>query len=327
MSDLEPDLVGALTTAATAAGLAPSIHNTQPWSWRIRRGVADLFADTRRQLQVADASRRLLTISCGAALHHARVCLAAAGVAVEVNLLPAAGDPFHLARVTVTGAVPASDADRGMCDAIPLRHTDRRPLLDEPVAADAVIAMRRLAVDYGAGLHPLDRAQVLSLADATRRAQADEIADSATRRELDSWTGSRRPAGTGVPDANIPEAATRSTVPSRDFGHVGVLPVADQGDSAATYAILYGLDDQPASWLRCGQALSAVWLYATQKGIAVLPLSAPIEELPTRQALHGILGGLGSAHLPLRLGMSDPAFPVPARTPRLPVNVTVTVLA
>jgi nitroreductase len=83
---------GALTHAATVALRAPSIHNTQPWRWRIHDTTADLYADAGRQLHVSDPDRRMLTISCGVALHHARVALATAGTAVEVDLLPTVGD-------------------------------------------------------------------------------------------------------------------------------------------------------------------------------------------------------------------------------------------
>ena len=55
---------------------APSIHNTQPWRWRYRHGVLDLFADRTRQLPALDPDGRSLLLSCGAALELARLGLA-----------------------------------------------------------------------------------------------------------------------------------------------------------------------------------------------------------------------------------------------------------
>jgi nitroreductase len=43
-----------LATAATAAGSAPSIHNTQPWRWRVHPDVLDLYAERGRQLTHTD---------------------------------------------------------------------------------------------------------------------------------------------------------------------------------------------------------------------------------------------------------------------------------
>ncbi|MGW6421647.1 hypothetical protein ACWF82_03140 [Nocardia sp. NPDC055053] len=49
-----------MTTCRDAVELAvraPSVHNTQPWLWRIRPGRVDLFADFRRQLAATDRWR------------------------------------------------------------------------------------------------------------------------------------------------------------------------------------------------------------------------------------------------------------------------------
>jgi hypothetical protein len=207
-----------------------------------------------------------------------------------------------------------------------VRQTDRRPLLDQPLPAGTLDQLRSAATRFGMGLDPLTRDQTIELAAATARAQHDQVTDPSTRAELDSWTGPGRPPFAGVPDVNILDQAAQTTVPSRDFGHVGTLPVADAHDSTATYAILYGMDDEPASWLRAGEALSELWLTATEHGIAVLPLSAAAEEPVTRHELRRILSGVGYPYLAVRLGLPDPAHSAPAHTPRLKPEVIVEVI-
>ena len=125
----------ALTGAAAAAGHAPSILNTQPWRWRLEPGRLELFAERARQLTVTDPQGRLLTISCGAALHHARTALAAAGWSAHVARLPDAGQPDLLATLTVTGPTAVTEAATRLAQAIPVRHTDRRPVSDRPLPA------------------------------------------------------------------------------------------------------------------------------------------------------------------------------------------------
>jgi hypothetical protein len=327
-----------LVAAATDAALAPSIHNTQPWRWRIDGGVADLYADTRRQLSVADPDRRLLTLSCGAALNQACVALAAAGVAVDVTRLadpddsdhsagrmPGPADPDHLARITVTGRTPVTETAVRLYQSAEDRFTDRRPLLDEALSDEAVAALRATAGTFGIALKSLTRAQVIDLASATSQAQDGQIDDAAANTELDAWTGTHRPADAGIPDANIPDRPVPTTVPMRDFGHLGSLAVPAGHDNAATYMILYGLAEQPRSWLRAGEALSAIWLTATEHQIALLPLSAAVESPATRQRLHRILAGLGYPYLALRLGIADPNLPRMPRTPRLSAAATIDV--
>ena len=83
----------ALSDAATIAGHAPSIHNTQPWRWRLTGDQMDLYVERSRVLEVTDPDTRLATLSCDAALHHARVSLAAQGWHATATRMPDRDDP------------------------------------------------------------------------------------------------------------------------------------------------------------------------------------------------------------------------------------------
>src|SRR4029450_5130650 len=96
----------ALTEAATAAGSAPSIHNTQPWRWRLTADQMDLYVERSRVLEVTDPDTRLATLSCGAALHHARVGLAPRACPPPGVRMPAPAAPDHLAQLRVDGRAP-----------------------------------------------------------------------------------------------------------------------------------------------------------------------------------------------------------------------------
>jgi hypothetical protein len=104
--------------AVVAAGLAPSAHDSQPWRWQVTGGNLDLFAAHQRMSRFPDPDGRLATISCGAALHHARLTLAARGWSVTVIRRPVTGDSTHLARLIIGGKAPvdpdASDLARFM---------------------------------------------------------------------------------------------------------------------------------------------------------------------------------------------------------------------
>jgi nitroreductase len=310
----------ALYAAATAAGYAPSIHNTQPWRWRLTDDVLDLYAVPSRLLEVTDPDARLATLSCGSALHHARIALAAQGRQVIVQRLPEPGDPTHLARVRVDGQ-DAADADVvRLARAIKERHTDRRPATGAPVAPEDLTAVTAAVEAQGIRLHVLRPDQVLDLAAATGRAQGVETSEPQWQDELARWTGDSRPAGAGVPDAAIPATAPQTTVPGREFGRHGELSDVEGHDESARFAILYGSGDDPLDWLRAGEALSAAWLTATARGVSLLPLSAPVEVAGTRTALRRLVADLGYPYLAVRLAVAVAHPDGAEHAPRLPAD-------
>jgi nitroreductase len=320
-------MAAGLAAAARTAGQAPSVHNTQPWRWRVHASTLELYADPRRQLAVTDPDERLLTLSCGAALHHAQVALAAEGWSARVERMPDPTDPRLLARLTATGRTPVTAAAMRLLQTVQIRRTDRRPVTTAEIPAAALDEIRRAAQDEGGRLQVLRPDDVLRLASAAARAQEAETLDPFWRDEVTYWAGTARPDGLGVPEEAIPVETPRTTVPGRDFGVAGTLPVSAEHDKAAVYAILYGDEDTPTAWLRAGEALSALWLVATEYDVSVLPLSAAVEVISTRHELRLILANLGEPYLVLRLGIADAEHAGPTRTPRLPADETVELIA
>ncbi|MCU7730966.1 nitroreductase [Actinoplanes sp. KI2] len=316
-----------LAAAATAAAhCAPSILNTQPWRWRVRPGRLELFAEPRRHLGVTDPDGRLLMLSCGAVLHHAGVALAVQGWRARVVRTPSmsAGVPLAVChgfeRIAITPTARPQD------QAMRTRHTDRRPVSDQPLAAPVIRAITATA--RGAvGLQILSAEQVLDLAAAASRAGTVQARDPLARKELDYWTSRPMTDGIGLPPQVLPERPAQTTVPGRGFGHAGTLPIGAGHDRAATYALLYGDGDEPAQWLQAGEALSALWLTATALEVAVLPLSDVITVPGTREALRRMLKPFDHPYLALRLGIAEPAPGAPPRTPRLPTAHIVEVVS
>jgi nitroreductase len=301
----------ALAEAAAAAGYAPSIHNTQPWRWRLAASTLELYLVRGRILPVTDPDGRLATLSCGVALHHARAALAAQGWhATTTRMLPGT-DPELLARLHVDGRAPVDPASVLELRTIPFRHTDRRAVTGTPVDPADLAAIAMAVRAHGTQLHTLRPGQLLELAAAAGHAQRGD-ADPAWQAELTYWTE------LGRPDAAVPARATPAM--GRDAGHNGQLPISAAQDRAATFVMLYGSSDEPSSWLGAGEGLSAGWLTATQRGVSVLPHSAPIEVAAVRQAMRAMIAGIGFPFLVLRLGTTGHAGPALAHSSRLPAK-------
>ncbi|MCU7731118.1 nitroreductase [Actinoplanes sp. KI2] len=305
-----------LMRAALFAGRAPSLHNSQPWHWYVQAGQLELRLEPSRVLRAADPDARLAILSCGAALHHARIHLAAAGWRIDVIRLPDPDDPGLLAEVVLGEPAPADPDAVRLAGVVQRRATDRRNFSAAPVDLHRVHSVRGAICRERADLTLLRPDQVIRLGQAAEYAyQADSGA--AGRRESAAWIGGDRSVGTGIPAAALPADPYRLGLaePARLMRRAGTALIAESHHRAAVFAVLSTAGEGRFDWLAAGQALSAGWLTATTLGIAVLPLSVVTEVAASRDLLRPLLRPPGNPQLVLRLATaSDTCSPA---TPRL----------
>ncbi|GAA0717290.1 nitroreductase [Dactylosporangium roseum] len=317
-----------LARAALAALHAPSILNTQPWHWHIDHDTASLRADRRRQLATIDPDGRLLTISGGAALHHARTALEAGGASAEVARFPRDDDPDLLAVLRYRGTTRPTGQVERMCRAIASRCTDRRPFAGVGVPEEMLDRLRLAAQEAGARLHITRPQDLTSLAVAAGHAAAAQLADPAYRAELSDWARLDDSGGDGLPLGTIAPAGARP-VPLRDFTGTGYGPSIYSGidldDRHARYAIVVTDADGPYDWLTAGEALSAVLLTATADGLATSTMSDLVENVPARRLVRHMLGDVGHPAIGVRVGVPAPGEP--PRTRRRPAVEMIEVVA
>lgn len=313
-NQLFPDggVIGEVLTLATRA---PSLDNTQPWRWRVDRTSLHLYADTRMQLPITDPECRDLMLSCGAALNHCVIALAAMGWRTDVHRLPDTADPNHLAAIEAHPHTPDRAAIT-LTAAITQRRTDRRIYSARPVAAADIASLADLAADMGVTLRRVDAAgklhEIISRAARAHATNRDYLV------ELTRWSG-RYGSRAGVPARNVPEHDCTAPIPGRIFAGPGLAqpPGASPADDNAVLLLLGTETDDRLAWLRAGEATSALLLTATAMGMATCPITEPLEIPKTRDAVRfDVLGGEEYPQLLLRLGWApDNADPLPP-TPR-----------
>jgi nitroreductase len=298
-----------LMQAAERARLAPSVHNTQPWRFRLHDNVFDIFREPVRQLRVIDPAGRQLMISCGCAVFNARVAVAAAG---RQTVLLDQSEPDLVARIAV--GEPVDWLPIGNLDGwISYRRSNRREYLGDPVPPELSYTLVQAAAAEGAHLielaSPTDRALVSRL---TKQADADLLLDPAYRAEIRAWTTDDPRRSDGVQAMSVPRVTGKSTdeLPIRDFDSRGMgwLPSRADSSSSQCLFLLCSAEDEPASWLRTGQALERLWLEATRHGYAVSLFTQAIEHPTYRQRLRSLLTLSDYPQLVLRVGHA-PATP------------------
>ncbi len=263
-----------------AAQLAPSVHNTQPWSFRIvSDDRIDLRAERSRQLRVADPRGREMIISCGAALFNLRMALRMEGHDPLVWLAPdQENDPDLLASVETIAsrARPPTRSAQRLYEAIGQRHTNREPFSNRLVPMPLVAELEHAAWRERAHMWLLHGHDVKRLLQVTAKADKALAADAQYLHELQRWIGSGN--GRGVPLAAVGPRPVKAHAAVRDLalGSPGARRL-DRFETRRRLMMLATETDTPLDWLRAGQALERVLLTATRYGVAASFLTQPFE--------------------------------------------------
>jgi nitroreductase len=313
---------GVITGAVELACRAPSLHNIQPWRWVAGNTSVDLFVDPHRMVTSTDTSGREAIISCGAALDHFRVAMAAAGWKTIVDQFPNPNNLDHLVSADFTPVDHVTQARRDRVDAILRRRTNRLPFgapkhwrSFEPVLRSSfdndLVALDVLSADARPRLIEASR-----LVDGLRRY------DDSYQNELLWWTSPLREAE-GIPDsALLSESDARRVDVNRQFP----IDPMDERSSAGTYdqakiLVLSTPGDARVDALNCGEALSAILLECTMAGLATCPVTHLTELEASRKVIRDLT--VRPAAVPqvlIRVGIEPEGELTPKPTPRRPLS-------
>jgi hypothetical protein len=274
---LPPQLLDELLRAAVAA---PSMHNTQPWRFRIRAPAQaiELSVDPARLLPVTDPDGRAAHIGCGAALLNLRIAAAAAGWRPRVARFPDRARPLLLAEVRLDPGHEPTSWERELRAAIPVRRTNREPFSSQPVPPGIHADLAEAARQEDAILHFPDHDESVRLLHLAADAERAQLADPACRAELAQWAGGFRDRE-GIPDRALGPTSPEGDEPVREFvpGRPPQLHRYAWFEEHPQLAVLSVRGAGPDGWLTAGQGLERVWLTATSRGISLSPLTQPLE--------------------------------------------------
>ena len=302
-----------LRLAATAAVRAPSLHNSQPWRYRLHEGAIEVLADRSRQLAVADSAGWALRIACGAATFNARIALAAQGVPADVTLLPRDAGPDVIARLSMGAPRPPTYPEQAMAAAIPRRYSHRQPFWPDPVPSQARVELIEAARAEGAWLDLL-----VGMVPLAVFAEIAQSADRVLRRdpeyqaELTAWSHTDDGREGVSVTAGAPAAEPQDLLPQRAFAERRRAPGRDF-EPEPLVAVLGTTGDFPIDQLIAGQAVQRVLLTAVGLGLACSMISQPIEVPAARDQLRQSLRRSGIPQMALRIGYGRSGRPAPRR--------------
>ncbi|HET6861048.1 MAG TPA: hypothetical protein VFH94_28620 [Streptomyces sp.] len=292
-----------------AAVTAPSLHNTQPWLFLCRDRGITVHYDITRRLLLADPDGREMLLSCGAALFNARMAMRHLGYRPVVQLHPHPRRPDALAQVDWGAYATSTHEDELLYRAIRQRHTWRGPFHTPAVPRPLIAALREQARAEGAELYPLTTAlEQGHLAELVKEAECLQRGDRERTVELAHWA---HPSGDcrfdGVPDEACPFHPDSAAYAGRDFtgltrDRATARPPWTWSARTGQVAVLTTPYDTPQDWLRAGQALQRVLLYATGHQVSAAFHTQPLELPRLRTQVRSLLVSRQFPQMILRLG-------------------------
>ncbi len=282
------------------AGRAPSPHNAQGWRIEVDGPVFRVSRDPVRQvLREFDPEGREGDLACGAAVTSLCVGARAFGFEAEVRWRP---DEAAAAEVTLRAAAGPPDeaasgrTARAALNALRRRATNRSPYRPDPVPGQVIDGLQATAKQRGFTLSVLtDRAGIDRMAAAAARAGAMLLSHGPTQAGLyplmrfSPRAAARHRDGldlelffTPALTARIAAAATHPrTLVTLAPLHMAEKVARDAYEapmrSSPALALLHAGSLEDETFLRGGACFEEIELDATQAGLAMELLGAPIE--------------------------------------------------
>ncbi|HVS32310.1 MAG TPA: nitroreductase [Thermoanaerobaculia bacterium] len=301
------------------AVLAPSGHNTQPWTFAIVPEGIEVFADYTRRLPHVDPGNRELMMSVGAAIMNLRVAAAHFGFESTVLYQRNARETAAVALVALRETCDPDASLRRLFPAIVRRRTNRQPFDGEPIDMDSLSSLCDIADEHPEFMHfllPHHKARISELVEEADRLQME---NRAVRDELADWV---RPARTTAMDGISAEAfgipAIFSSIAGDVIRRVDLGGMQARRDAALVgttpLLILITAEDDPISLLQAGQVLERLLLTVTLEHLQYSFMNQPVQVAILRDLLAPIVRSPHPPQLLLRIGYAPPVEqPMPRR--------------
>ncbi|MGW7611207.1 Acg family FMN-binding oxidoreductase [Streptomyces sp. NPDC054766] len=319
MSSTYPDS-STLETLISAAVAAPSMHNTQPWRFRLAEEppTVEIHAAPEQGLPREDPQGRGLHIAAGAALFNLRVAVTHLGWKPVTRLLPDPHDPGLLASVRIAQQASARALHAAeLYEAIWRRHSSRFPFTGEVVPGSVMNDLVEAAQLEGAKMTvpaPRETERLLRItAEAEHRNHFDPYRSAESRR----WASRDEAADTGIPSAALGPQDAFEQLPMRDFSaqrSMERLPARPFERTPALVSLATG-HDRRSDWLRAGQSLQHVLLVATTHGLGTSLLHQALEWPDLRDELRSPTAPFDHIQMLIRLGYGPEGPATPRRSP------------
>jgi hypothetical protein len=317
------------------ASVAPSGHNTQPWTVRIVEPQHWIVGSAReRWLPAVDPQNREVLLSIGAFLQNLVIAAEVHGYAVDLSIVAKSSSDKEIADIRLRkGQVRDFPLEK-----IKTRRTVRNNFSDREISADDLryITLHdkrphlvELMTPHGF-YFPNRSPQGKHLQEGTIEANRKQAFRDPAQQELANWirwsnkeaeehrnglTPDSMEIG-GIAGFYVRNFYNRKSVLSKSFRETTVDTVAKQVGTCGGWLVVTSQDSRIETLIEYGRVFEGMLLKIRERNIAIHPMTQMLEETPSRDAIAKELGLGGEVQWILRIGyLSSYPDPVSLRMP------------
>ncbi|MBP7583964.1 MAG: twin-arginine translocation signal domain-containing protein [Spirochaetes bacterium] len=296
------------------ASLAPSGHNTQPWTVRKAGNRRWIIGSARnRWLPAVDPENREMLLSIGAFLENISAAAEHFGRRADIRVMAHSGHDPEIAEVTLAPA--PGQTSTHILERIRTRRTVRSGHLARELSSSDVA--RITAADAG-GIYffPLHGREGRFLAEGTIEANRTQAWRNAAQEELSRWIRWTDAEARNHRNGLTPESMEiggmagwfvrhffdRESVLSESFRNKTVEITREQTGSCGGWLILTAGSSSVSSLLETGRRFQRLFLGVREMNIALHPMTQMLEEVPWKDSVASELGLPGTVQFIIRAG-------------------------
>ena len=308
--------------------LAPSGHNSQPWSFSIKDGTISMWVNPQRALAESDPTRRQLLIGMGCVLENLLAAADYYGFKPVVHYFPDNSNQEFVAQIIFEKSTLTKNDPHHLIFSIPQRRTNRNKYLRKLPPPEFIKKLDSMTGESYTVTVVTDEIKREALADIALLSQIETMDSDSFREELSHYIRSSfTKHKTGMPGFTLGIPAPISLIASRLIRKVNLSRKTRKKDEALlkkytpAFVVIAASSDHDVDRIKAGQIFDRVWLLAEQKGLSCAPLAAPVQTQDYYQHLQRILG---ISHRPLvffRMGYAKKSV---RHSPRLNVDEVLT---
>ena len=323
-----PQLGQGLSDILYHASLAPSGHNTQPWTVTVHAPDRLVIgSDKGRWLPGVDPENREMLLSIGAFLEYLIIAANHHGFDIQYRVIAQTAFDHDLLEITLVAAAPQP----GTMDLIRRRRTVRNGYTAKEISAADTATLSR---PFGGDLlfMPRQSRQGRYLQDGTVEANRVQAYRDAAQEELAQWIrwtdeDARRerngltPEGmeiTGIAGWYVRHFMDSQTVLTRKFREQTIDIVQKQVNQGGGWLVITSGDSAIPTLIETGRKFGRMLLELQPRMIAVHPMTQMLEEAPLRDSVARDLGIEGNVQFILRTGYLT-TYPEPVSL-RMPIS-------